>query len=253
MQSVWDAIATRSLPDCTPQTMAAQILSLIHATLCDSFSELVKKLPAAALTTREALRRNDEPPPLFTAALIDMVRSPKQTVTDLILPFQAPEIASRKLFRGLREQLNRNLYEASGQHDPAPAHKLVRPYEHPGSPQEVVKAYLGRTPLQYLFDVEVPFPITPARRMEHWHLIGSSGWGKSQTLQHILMHDLSEPDPPALIVIDSQGDMLAKMQRLEIFANDPDRLIIVDPEHNPSLNMFDVATDRPRRLFGDRA
>ena len=80
--------------------------------------------------------------------------------------------------------------------------------------------------------------------MEHWHLIGSSGWGKSQTLQHIIMHDLAEADPPALIVIDSQGDMLAKMQQLQLFADNPDRLIIIDPEHNPSLNMFDVATDR---------
>ncbi len=38
--------------------------------------------------------------------------------------------------------------------------------------------------------------------------------------------------------------MLAKIQRLELFAKNPDRLIIVDPEHDPSLNMFDVATDR---------
>ena len=173
-----------------------------------------------------------------------MVRTPKQAVADMIVPFHAPQVVRAKLFRGLRDQLNRNLYEASGQHDPAPAHKLVHPYEHDGTAHQVVKAYLGYTPLQYLFNVEVPFPITRARRMEHWHLIGSSGWGKSQTLQHILMHDLTEPDPPALIVIDSQGDMLAKLQRLELFARDPDRLIIIDPEHNPSLNMFDVATAR---------
>ena len=90
----------------------------------------------------------------------------------------------------------------------------------------------------------VPFPVDRDRRMEHWHLIGSSGWGKSQTLQHIIMHDLLDPDPPALVVVDSQGDMLEKIQRLELFARDPDRLIIIDPEYDPSLNMFDVATDR---------
>ena len=58
------------------------------------------------------------------------------------------------------------------------------------------------------------------------------------------MHDLLDPDPPALIIVDSQGDMLDKIQRLEIFARDPDRLVIIDPEHDPSLNMFDMATDR---------
>ncbi len=154
-----------------------------------------------------------------------MVRTPKQAVADMIVPFHAPEVVRAKLFRGLRDQLNRNLYEASGQHDPAPAHKLVHPYEHPGTAHQVVKAYLGYTPLQYLFDVEVPFPITRARRMEHWHLIGSSGWGKSQTLQHIThARPHASPIRQRSIVIDSQGDMLAKLQRLELFARDPDRL-----------------------------
>ena len=58
------------------------------------------------------------------------------------------------------------------------------------------------------------------------------------------MHDLLDPDPPALVIVDSQGDMLEKIQRLEIFARDPDRLIIIDPEFDPALNMFDMASDR---------
>ena len=173
-----------------------------------------------------------------------MIRNPGQAIADLIRPFHSPQVTGYRLFEGLRNQLNRNLYEASGVRDGAPVHKLVHPYEHPGTAREIVKAYLGYTPLQYLFDVEVPFPVDRERRMEHWHLIGSSGWGKSQTLQHIIMHDLTEADPPALVIVDSQGDMLAKIQRLEIFARDPDRLIIIDPEYDPSLNMFDVATDR---------
>ena len=173
-----------------------------------------------------------------------MVRTPGQAVADLIRPFHAPEIAALKLFSGLRAQLNRNLYEASGQRHPAPAEKLVHPYEHPGPPKEIVKAYLGYTPLQYVFDLKTPFPVTAERRVEHWHLIGSSGWGKSQTLQHIIMHDLTQPDPPALVIVDSQGDMLAKIQRLALFEANPERLVIIDPEHNPSLNMFDMTTDR---------
>ncbi len=223
---------------------APRILSTIHATLGASFGELARKLPSSSLTNGDALQSAEEPQSLFKVALVDMVRNPKQAVADLIVPFHAPDAVHYKLFQGLRDQLNRNLYEASGQRDGAPLNKLIHPYDHPGTPQQVIKAYLGYTPLQYLFDVDVPFPITASRRMEHWHLIGSSGWGQSQTLQHIIMHDLTQPDPPALIVIDSQGDMLAKIQRLELFAEDPDRLIIVDPEHNPSLNMFDVATDR---------
>jgi hypothetical protein len=221
---------------------APRILSVIHAALIAAFTELVRKLPSSSLELRDLAPAARTP--LFVVPLFDMVRNPGQSVADLIRPFHDPGVESFKLFRPLREQLNRNLYEASGQRHPAPEHKLMHPYEHQGSPKEIVKAYLGYTPLQYIFDVEVPFPVTRERRMEHWHLLGSSGWGKSQTLQHIIMHDLLDPDPPALVIIDSQGDMLAKIQQLEIFARDPNRLVIIDPEHSPSLNIFDMTTDR---------
>ena len=221
---------------------ASRILSIVHGVLTTASIELIRKLPSSSLLSRDIAPA--PPEPFFKVPLIDMVRNPGQAVADLIRPFHDPSVESFKLFRPLREQLNRNLYEASGQRHPAPEHKLIHPYEHPGSPKEIVKAYLGYTPLQYILDVEVPFPVTRERRMEHWHLLGSSGWGKSQTLQHIIMHDLLDPDPPALVIIDSQGDMLAKIQRLEIFARDPDRLVIIDPEHNPSLNIFDMTTDR---------
>jgi hypothetical protein len=221
---------------------APRILSVIHGALVTAFGELVRKLPASSLTSRDSGASPSEP--LFKVPLVDMVRKPGQAVADIIRPFHDPDVEAFKLFRPLREQLNRNLYEASGQRSPAPEHKLIPPYEHQGSPHEIVKAYLGYTPLQYIFDVEVPFPVTRERRMEHWHLLGSSGWGKSQTLQHIVMHDLLDSDPPALVIIDSQGDMLAKIQHLELFARDPERLVIIDPEHNPSLNIFDMTTDR---------
>jgi hypothetical protein len=221
---------------------APRILEIIDQTFADAFTEFVRKLPPSSIATSRA--PGIQGAPLFQVPIAAMIRNPGQAIADLIRPFHSPQVIGYRLFEGLRNQLNRNLYEASGVRDGAPVHKLIHPYEHPGSAREIVKAYLGYTPLQYLFDVEVPFPVDRDRRMEHWHLIGSSGWGKSQTLQHIIMHDVSEADPPALVIVDSQGDMLAKIQRLEIFARDPDRLIIIDPEYDPSLNMFDVATDR---------
>ena len=63
--------------------------------------------------------------------------------------------------------------------------------------------------------------------------------------------DLGAADPPSLIIIDSHGDMLAAIERLDLF--DPehgrltDRLIIIDPEdveHPPALNMFDMGSER---------
>jgi len=88
--------------------------------------------------------------------------------------------------------------------------------------------------------------IPDEKRFEHWHLLASSGHGKTQTLQHIIYHDLMRPDPPSLVVIDSQGDMLWKIQNLKIFAEQPGRLIIIDPQYDPALNIFDMTTDRLR-------
>ena len=83
------------------------------------------------------------------------------------------------------------------------------------------------------------------------HIVGGAGHGKTQTLQHLIATDLAAADPPSLIIIDSHGDMLAGIERLDLF--DPrhgrltDRLIIIDPEDvefPPALNMFDMGSER---------
>lgn len=223
---------------------APQILSLINTTFTSAYTELLRKLPPSCFTTPELLRARSEPQPLFSVKLAEMVRNPGEAVADVIKPFHDPEVTAFKLFEPLRYQLNRNLYEASGQHAPAPEHKLIRPYEYKGTAAEMVKAYLGYTPLQYLFDVEVPLPISAEKRCEHWHVCAGSGHGKTQTLQHILMHDLMDPAAPSLVVIDSQGDLLWKIQHLQIFADHPDRLILIDPQYSPALGMFDMSSER---------
>src|ERR1043165_7055311 len=82
------------------------------------------------------------------------------------------------------------------------------------------------------------------------HVVGGSGHGKTQLLQHLIFNDLSRPSPPSLVVIDSQGEMLRKVQQLALFAPGrplSERLIIVDPEDvSPprALNMFDTKASR---------
>ena len=56
-----------------------------------------------------------------------------------------------------------------------------------------------------------------------------------------------------MVIIDSQGDMLRAISRLDLFNPEHgalrDRLIIVDPtdvDHPPALNMFDVNLARVR-------
>ena len=87
---------------------------------------------------------------------------------------------------------------------------------------------------------------------EHTAIFAPSGHGKTQLLQTLIYEFLNEPDPPAMFVVDSQGDMLRKLQVLDF--KHRDRLVVLDPDtHPPQLNFLDfkgsnqAATDE---LFG---
>ena len=79
----------------------------------------------------------------------------------------------------------------------------------------------------------------------HTGIVAKTGWGKTQLLQTLILWELKKPDPPSLIVLDSTGQMVELIQRLAVF-NDRlrDRILIIDPAHSPSLNMFDLSTPR---------
>ncbi len=83
------------------------------------------------------------------------------------------------------------------------------------------------------------------------HVVGGSGAGKTTLLQNLILHDLHSEDRPALIIIDSQGDLINKISRLALF--DPDdgplagRLVLISPKdikHPPAVNIFDVNRER---------
>jgi Type IV secretion-system coupling protein DNA-binding domain len=112
----------------------------------------------------------------------------------------------------------------------------------------------------YPFSLLIPKPrlkIPLDVRFEHTYVIGGSGHGKTQLLQHLIATE----DLPAvlrgersLIVIDSQGDMLEKILRLAAFSPDRDelseRLIYLNPAdvlHPPALNLFDFGRSRLNR------
>lgn len=129
--------------------------------------------------------------------------------------------------------------------------KVVGSGDHPGTPEEIAADYLKGTPFLDLFQERVPFAFADAQRFEHMHIVAGSGHGKTQTLQHLIMADLKRPDPPGIVIIDSQGDMIRKISRLALFNGTlRDKLIIIDPkdiEHPPALNMFDVNLGRLRK------
>jgi len=222
---------------------APRTLEVFNSALAKSCTDLIDELPPMARSTSDAFAKCDEIEPFATFPLIDVLPEPGLAVARALHPFFREDVEELGLFGNLRKQLNRNFNEAS-----ASSKDYVTPDEHPGSPAEIVSAYLDGTPLEPLFYAPIPFSFTDQQRYEHMHIVGGSGHGKTQLLQRLILNDLERDDPPALIVIDSQGDMLRKIERLAPFADRlADRLIIIDPEdvdYPPALNMFDTTNSR---------
>ena len=183
----------------------------------------------------------------FKVPLISLLENQGDIIDAIIRAFCKPEHGELGLFANLQEQFWHNICNASGvsPDDEKSRKPLVLASESDLPPEEMAHAYLGDTPYLDFLLTPVPFMIPIQARMEHQWIVGGSGHGKTQLLQHLILDDLQREEQPALIIIDSQGDMLRKIERLQIF-DDEDRLVVIDPEEDdpPALNMFDMATQR---------
>ena len=176
-----------------------------------------------------------------------------QAMLDVIF---AKEIVDRGLLNRTADRLERNVIAASGGNSADP-HGFNRALKLPErfdakSPEQLVAAYLGGTPLLLLFDQKLDFTIPTKTRFEHHHIVAGSGHGKTQTLQYLIADDLEAVarGNRTVIVLDSQGDLIRTIAGLKQFApGEPlhDRVVIIDPsdvEWPVSLNLFDVGMGR---------
>lgn len=193
----------------------------------------------------------------FRVSLIDLLDTPDEVIERLIgTPFGA-DLVYAGLFRDIRETFNENALMASGI-DPSDRNskkQIVVPteYRH-DTPFDLVRTYVSRTAFLPFFTHSVPFAIPEQARFEHCHVLGGTGHGKTQLLQHLIYADLkrAQTERRSVVVIDSQGDLIRKIAHLSLF--DPDRedtlagkLVLIDPsdiEYPVALNMFDMRRDR---------
>ena len=225
--------------------------------LCALLDTLFEALPQAIASDQS------RPSAQITIPLIALVREPHDLMTRLLGQFISNrDVTERRLFDGLSRQLYANILEASGVViDPA-RNLLEYDFADPTLPvhcqsesaQDVARRYFARTPLLDLLTTEVPFTIPEATRFEHMHILAGTGHGKTQAMQHLIVADLMRPNAqvPAIVILDSQGDMIRTLTRLERF--DPlvqgslaERVLIVDPSDvafPPALNLFDIHSHR---------
>jgi hypothetical protein len=156
-------------------------------------------------------------------------------VADVLIPYFGDK--DYGLFKPLKQTLEHNLNETGK--------TPIYPREY--KDDDVVEVYLRNTPLEELFDIEVPFIITDHKRSEHHFIVGGTGHGKTVALQHYIAKDIekAKEGTASVVVIDSQGDLIREIRQLQ--GLNYSNTVIIDPEdiHFPcSLNLFDVKMDR---------
>ena len=193
---------------------------------------------------------------LNTVSLINLVRNPNQLINGILACFLDDQtelttgIENLALYK-TRETLRTNLLAHSGlsfEQALANPSRLKLPFAADLQPEQLVETYVAGTAFYPLFNAPLPFPLT-RYKAHHWAMFARTGHGKTQTLQSLILDHLQEPDPPGMIIIDSESNlkagtgMLTNIERLALFDHKlRDRLLVIDPRADtpPAINMFDV-------------
>lgn len=217
----------------------ARVLRALHEGLVRVFGEIADIIPKM------------EAPSPFTIPLLNAMPEPGLFMSRLLKFTAEDEYMRLGLFRDLRRTLHVNLYEASGVPLGAEEGKFMMPHESKLPLAELSVAYLSGTPFGKLLETPVPLKLTHADRFNHMHIVGGTGAGKTTLLENLILHDLTSSQPPALVVIDSQGDLIRKIAHLAMFDPDGgrlrDRLVLISPkdiDHPPAVNIFDLKRAR---------
>ncbi len=199
------------------------------------FTEIARELPEIKSEGRE----------LFAVPLVHLVND-LYGLTQHIIGVPAQQTC---VDAGLFTELNKRFYEklcAVSNVIPYTEHKkpFVWAKDSKLTPPELAEAYLAGTPFHSLFLRSVPLAVTHDTFFSHMHVCGGTGAGKTQWLSTLILHHLAEPAAPALVVVDSQGDLINKLSRLEALK---DRGILITPKdikYPPAINVFDLKRGR---------
>jgi hypothetical protein len=208
--------------------------------------KLLEALVPALTGIGEALPEMQAPSP-FTIPLIYALANPKTWVSQIITHFYDRDYDDRGLFTGLIKAYTDNIYAVSGT-TPDGTKPLIFPEEAKLPLNELTERYLRGTPFLDLYQTPVPLKLSYRERYTHWHAVGGTGAGKTSLLETLIFNDLKTDDPPSIVVIDSQGDLINRLTKLEIFSQVMgekfyDKVVLITPKdvkHPPAINIFDV-------------
>lgn len=175
---------------------------------------------------------------LFRVPLISLIQDPLEFVGGMISIFCRSEYREIGLFTKLAERILDNVCAFSGITDPGSKKPMIWPTDSGLSVEEAVDTYLSGTPLHKLLLMPCPFAMPEEQRFSgHW-IIAPPGRGKTTLLHTMFLSDVDED--ASIIVIDSKGDLLEPIKRLDWIK---DRLLLIEPtaDYALALNPFDVS------------
>lgn len=190
--------------------------------------------------------------PIYGVPLIDVCERPAEAIERTMATMYDDDIVNAGLFKLVRSRLDDNLLRASGltREQATKGRDIVLPTAADElTAREAAQKYLAGTPYAPFFLTGMPFRIPEKSRFEHMHILAGTGHGKTQTIQHMLSTDIERVlrGEASVVVIDSQGDLIRTISGLHEFANNPEKLCIIDPhdiEHPVALNLFDLGLQR---------
>ena len=187
----------------------------------------------------EALPQSEAPSP-FTIPLIYSLPNPRRILGNLIGELSQDQYRDAGIYVEIFRKLWFNVCEVSGIPDP---YEPKKPFKLPANSDlplhELVEAYLKGTPFYDLFLAPIPLKFTYEDRFSHMHILGGSGAGKTTLLKNLILHDMQAEEAPALVIVDSQGDLIRTVSHLKTDR----RVILITPkdiDYPPALNIFDV-------------
>lgn len=184
----------------------------------------------------------------FSVPLLTCLRDSPELMSRAVEAFYGSDMETYALFGTMRQNLL-----ARGRALAKEGEAVPLPRDLPKkSPEELVDLYFRDDDFAEFFRGKLAFSIPEPARFEHMHIVGGSGHGKSQCLQHLILQDVERAAHRrfGFAVIDSQGDLIDKLIRLREFAPGgplADRLVLIDPNdvaYPAGLNLFDSQLER---------
>lgn len=101
------------------------------------------------------------------------------------------------------------------------------------SEADYMRPYLKDTPLERLCSVPIPLYVPPNILLEHTHILGGTGAGKTSFLAQLILCLIKRDC--SIVVVDSQNSLVPRLRTLKKIQ---ERIVYIDPRNPPSIDLF---------------